>query len=167
MLYLLDANVLITANNQYYPIDRVPEFWEWLVHMGQAGHIKIVREVYEEFSGGDDELAQWAQQDEVQNALLLDEAVDVHHVRNITSNGYANNLTDDELEELGRDPFLIAYGLTDLGNRTIVTTEVSKPSRQRANRHIPDVCAQFNVPCINTFEMMTALNFSTGWKGQL
>ena len=30
MLYLLDANVLITANNLYYPIDSVPEYWEWL-----------------------------------------------------------------------------------------------------------------------------------------
>ena len=34
MLYLLDASVLITAYNSYYPIDRVPEYWEWLVHMG-------------------------------------------------------------------------------------------------------------------------------------
>jgi Domain of unknown function (DUF4411) len=30
MLYLLDANVLITARNRYYPIDTVPEFWSWL-----------------------------------------------------------------------------------------------------------------------------------------
>lgn len=30
MLYLLDANELITAHNLYYPIDVVPEFWEWL-----------------------------------------------------------------------------------------------------------------------------------------
>jgi hypothetical protein len=34
MLYLTDANVLITANNLYYPIDRVPECWEWLAYMG-------------------------------------------------------------------------------------------------------------------------------------
>ena len=27
MLYLLDANVLITAHNLYYPIDSVPEFF--------------------------------------------------------------------------------------------------------------------------------------------
>nr|WP_234706678.1 DUF4411 family protein [Ensifer aridi] len=27
-VYLLDANVLITAKNQYYPIHRVPEFWD-------------------------------------------------------------------------------------------------------------------------------------------
>ena len=27
---LLDANILIVANNTYYPIDAVPEFWDWL-----------------------------------------------------------------------------------------------------------------------------------------
>ena len=30
VLYLLDANVLIDANRDYYPIHRVPEFWDWL-----------------------------------------------------------------------------------------------------------------------------------------
>jgi len=34
MLYVLDSGVLITANNLYYPVDRVPEFWAWLLHMG-------------------------------------------------------------------------------------------------------------------------------------
>lgn len=37
MLYLLDANVLIDANRDYYPISRVPEFWDWLVHLGHRG----------------------------------------------------------------------------------------------------------------------------------
>ena len=41
MLYLLDANVPITANNTYYPIEQVPEFWGWLQHQGQQGNIKI------------------------------------------------------------------------------------------------------------------------------
>ena len=27
MLYLFDANVLITASNMYYPLDAVPEFF--------------------------------------------------------------------------------------------------------------------------------------------
>ncbi len=31
MLYLLDANVLIDADRDYYPIDRVPEFWDWIL----------------------------------------------------------------------------------------------------------------------------------------
>jgi hypothetical protein len=38
MLYLLDANVLITAHNTYYAIDQVPEFWEWIAHQGASLH---------------------------------------------------------------------------------------------------------------------------------
>ena len=60
MLYLLDANVLIDANRDYYPIDRVPEFWEWIENAGENSLVKIALEVYEEVSDGNDELAQLA-----------------------------------------------------------------------------------------------------------
>ncbi|VFN04490.1 MAG: protein of unknown function (DUF4411), partial [Candidatus Kentron sp. G] len=45
MLYLLDANVPITANNTYYAIDQVPEFWEWLQYQGTNGRIKMPLEM--------------------------------------------------------------------------------------------------------------------------
>ncbi|MGR3318439.1 MAG: DUF4411 family protein [Candidatus Anammoxibacter sp.] len=54
MLYLLDANTLIDAKRDYYPIGQVPEFWEWLVYCGQQGDVKIPIEVYEEFSDTED-----------------------------------------------------------------------------------------------------------------
>jgi len=60
MFYLLDANVLIDANRDYYLINRVPEFWEWLIHMGGLGRVKIPIEVYKEITNGKDELSQWA-----------------------------------------------------------------------------------------------------------
>jgi hypothetical protein len=40
MIYLLDANILITASRNYYPIDRVPEFWEWLVYKATTEVVK-------------------------------------------------------------------------------------------------------------------------------
>lgn len=52
MLYLLDANVLIDANRDYYPLGRVDEFWEWLIHHGEQGNIKIPIEIYEELKAG-------------------------------------------------------------------------------------------------------------------
>lgn len=52
MLHLLDANTLIDAKRDYYPIDRVPEFWDWLNFHGQQGNIKIPIEVYEECDKG-------------------------------------------------------------------------------------------------------------------
>ncbi len=170
MLYLLDANTLIDAKRDYYPIDRVPEFWEWLVFHGQKGNIKIPIEIYEEFSdtkdkdGQKDELASWAELQEVKEALLFSEKAEPDLVARITYGGYLPNPTDDELVQIGRDPFLLSYALKDSVNRCIVTTENSKPSRIGANRHIPDVCSSLDILCINSFEMIRKLDFSTGWN---
>jgi hypothetical protein len=159
LVYLLDANVLIVANRQYYPIDRVPAFWDWLLRQGAAGNVKIVEEVFDEFTGGNDALTEWAKQQAVEDALLFPESVDVSLLRWVISDGYAPDLTDDEVEQLGRDPFLVAYALRNPRERVVVTLEVSKPSRQRANRHVPDVCRAIGVQCIDTFEMISALDF--------
>ena len=170
MLYLLDANTLIDAKRDYYPISRVPEFWDWIIFQGRQGIIKIPIEVYEEFSdtkdkdGEKDELATWAEHIEIRNSLLLDEEAEQDLVARITYGGYVANPTDDELEKIGRDPFLLSYALKDIDNRCIVTTESSKPSRTGANRHIPDVCKDFKIRCINNFQMIRELNFSTDWK---
>ena len=164
MLYLLDANVLITAHNSYYPIDRVPEFWEWLAHVCAEEHAKVPVELYEEITDGNDALADWARNDDNRSALLLDEVVDGRLVSRVVEQGYAPDLTDDEFEKIGRDPFLIAYALVASGQRCVVTTEVSKPRRTRANRHIPDVCTTLGVHCIDSFQLLRALDFRTSWK---
>ena len=164
MLYLLDANVLIDANRDYYPIERVPEFWEWLENAGHNGSAKTPLETYEEISDGSDALANWAKQDAIRCALLLTEEVDVSLVSYVVDCAYAADLTDDEVEKIGRDPFLVAYALKDPNSRCLVTTEVSKPGRSRANRHLPDVCSDLGVRCYNTFEFVRALNFSTRWN---
>lgn len=164
MLYILDANVLIDANRDYYPLGRVPEFWEWLVNAGNNGLVKIPIEVYEEIKDGKDDLAVWSKDSSVQNALLLQEECDVSIVAMTIDTGYAPDLTDVEVEKIGRDPFLIAYARIAPDERCIVTTETSKPSRQRANRHLPDVCRQLAVKCCNTFELIRALDFRTGWR---
>jgi hypothetical protein len=52
LLYLFDANVLITAKNAYYPIDQIPEYWEWIQFQGSAGNIKLPLEIMEEILAG-------------------------------------------------------------------------------------------------------------------
>ena len=166
MLYLLDANVLIDANRDYYPIARVPEFWEWLTHNGTADRVKIPRELYEEIKDGTDALGTWAKKEEIKQAILLDEEPDVSLVSRVIEQGYATDLTDDEVEKVGRDPFLVAYALVAPGDRCVVTTEASKPARRRANRHVPDVCKDLGLRCCNTFEFVRALDFKTGWRSR-
>lgn len=166
MLYILDANVLIDANRDYYSIERVPEFWEWLIEAGKNNVVKIPIEVYEEIKEGneDDALAVWAKNGFVADALLLNEECQVSTVSRVVDQGYAPDLTDDEVEKIGRDPFLIAYALVEPLGRCIVTTEVSKPTKIRANRKLPDVCDYFNVLHCNTYEFIRSLDFKTKWK---
>ena len=168
-MYLLDANVLIAANRDYYPIGRVPEFWEWLVGMGERGNVKVPEEIYEEIiyprPTQPDALVEWmtAKRD----TMVLGETVLQDLVARVAEEGYADNLTDVEIEKIGRDPFLIAYALADIQQRCIVTTEVARPSRIRANRHIPDVSHQFRVSCCDPFKMMRELDFRTDWRNRL
>ena len=80
MVYLLDANVLLTAQNLYCPVDEVPEFWDWLVHMGNAGEIKMPIETLEEVKDGSNDaerdlLVAWIQDDAHKAAILFDEDV--------------------------------------------------------------------------------------------
>jgi hypothetical protein len=123
-------------------------------------------EIIEEVKAGSKEndlLVEWIQNDGNHDALLLNEDVDPTLVQHVVNNGYANDLTDDEIEQLGRDPFLVAYAMGGDG-RCVVTTEVSKPSKRRQNRRVPDVCTSLRLQCCNTFELTRALAFRTSWK---
>ncbi len=163
MLYLLDANVLIDANRDYYPLARVPEFWDWLVDRAATHQVKVPQEAYEEvLAGRDDDLTRWLKDHRA--TLLLDENIDPTLVAHVTARGYAPDLSEEEVERVGRDPFLIAYAVRDPEVRTVTTTEHSRPRKQRANRHIPDVCDDLCVLHCNTFHLIVALDFKTGWR---
>ena len=100
MLYLLDANVLIDANRDYYAIERVPEFWDWLQSNGEKGRVKVPIEIYEEVKDGKDALGAWMKQKEIKNALLFDEEVDEALVAKVIDEGYAADLTDVDVEKM-------------------------------------------------------------------
>lgn len=169
MVYLLDANVLITAHTTYYPLDAVPEFWTWLTHQCGEGNIKMPIDTYEEVKdGGTDEeqspLYAWVRHEANRAVLLLNGEADGDLVRRVLRDGYADDLSDNEVEGLGRDPFLIAHALADTVNRCVVTTEVSKPTKTRQNRRIPDACASLGVRCCDPFALLRTLRFSTDWS---
>ena len=164
-LYLLDANVLIDANMYYYPIERIPEFWNWLEAMGQQGLIKIPSEIFDEVvkprPDDPDQGIGWLLERE--NSLVFEDATPADLVARVTEEGYGDNLSDVDIAKIGRDPFLIAYAVQDTTYRTVVSNEVSRPSTQGANRRVPDVCTQFNVRCINVFQLIRELDFRTDW----
>lgn len=48
ILYLLDTNVFIDADRNYYSMHRVPQFWEWILDNVSEDRIRVCREVRSE-----------------------------------------------------------------------------------------------------------------------
>ena len=160
MLYLIDANVLIRAHEDYYPLDRVPQFWAWLERQALAGQIKMPLEIHEEIAVSRGPLRDWICERHIKQALILDEEADAELVDRVLAEGYGENLTDSDLEKIGEDAFLIAYALA-AEDRVVVTKETPKPSKQRANRKVPDVCDTLHVKWMTDFDLYRVLAFTT------
>ena len=160
-LYLLDANVLIRAHEDYYDIDRIPQFWEWLIAQGNDNRIKIPYEIHGEIESATGPLGEWIRTKETKDALILNGHVDGKIARRVMDVGYGSSLDEDELEVIGQDPFLIAHALADPQIRIVVTKETSKPSATRANRKVPDVCDNVGVRWTTDFALFRVLDFRT------
>ena len=171
MLYLLDTSVLIDAKNKYYPLDRIPQFWNWIVHQSSAGNIKLPPQVIGEILGPDnsdeepaDDLADWV----ISNRTTLEwtDELSLELLTRTYSQGYEivpeDLTTVDPLSEPA-DPFLIAYALENPERRRVVTMEnlqsVGSTLPKPANRRIPLVCGLLGVECINTFKLIRELDF--------
>jgi hypothetical protein len=160
VLYLLDANVLIQAHEEYYPLDRVPQFWDWLLSISDTGHTKMPFEIHNEVAVAEGPLKDWICSEEAKKKIILEEEVDQSTVEKVLAQGYDPDLTDNDLEKIGQDAFLIAYALAK-PDRTVVTKEISKPKAKKGNRKIPDVCDHFKVKWMRDFDLYKALNFKT------
>ncbi|VVT53874.1 hypothetical protein UYSO10_4930 [Kosakonia radicincitans] len=167
-LYLLDANILIHAHDYYYPQKRVPEFWEWILFHAINGRIKMPLEIIDEIKGGDSDVhAKWVHNKTNRPHILLPEEFDAEILNQVVNEGYAKDLSDLEIEKIGKDPFLIAYAMKDKKNRIVVSNETPKPSKVRANRKVPDVCNTFGVNCCTVYQLLKDLDFSTDWNQRI
>lgn len=100
-------------------------------------------------------------QKEVREALALNEEVDPAIFNRVLNSAYAPDMDDTELEEIGRDPFLPAFAMMGK-DRTVVTKEVSRPSKLRGRRKLPDACTIMNVRWITDFSFYRELDFRIG-----
>ena len=161
MIYLFDANTLINANDFYYPFDRIPQYWDWLIHQGNNGQIKIPQEIYDEITSDSTDFDKWLKNSQTKDALILKEAVNLNYLNQVYTNGYLlpQPLKDTDLEKIAKDSFLIAYALNN-PMRTIVTKEVLKPNKVGANKKIPDVCDTLGIAWMDDFNALRQLGFT-------
>ena len=96
------------ANNTHYPVDSVPEYWEWLQHHAEQGNLKMPLEIFEEVKDGPDGsrdlLFGWIQTAAVKRALVFGERVNASLVQNVIT----KEALQQELASIQRCPMLAA-----------------------------------------------------------
>jgi hypothetical protein len=153
--YLLDSNTYIQAKNQYYSMNICPGYWDWLDERCNAGEICSIEFIGKELKSGNDELAIWATRrpghfiahDDEPTQEVFTELVNFVMARHFDA------APRDEFLAKG-DPWLIAKAKV-LG-ATVVTHEATLSPATRKVK-IPNICKEFAVPCISTFDLLNAL----------
>lgn len=155
MRYLLDANTYIEAKNQYYGMDICPAYWDWLDRQFALGTIASVDMIGRELKEGNDELANWVRErpdhfisndDELTQTLFAD------IVQFVMEGDYNPGNRDNFLAKA--DPWIIAKA--KVIGASVVTHEAVAAANTRKVK-VPNICQQFEVPCLNTFRFLREL----------
>ncbi len=148
MIYSIDTDALINAWRRYYPKDILPDLWDKFEEMVQNGSLIATEEVFKELNKQDDELTEWAKNNE-KMFISIDTEIQ-QSVRDILQE-YPKLINVKKSKSMA-DPWVIA--LAKIKKAKVVTGEKAAQSQSKkvdkANTvKIPDICRVFNIPCFD------------------
>ena len=155
MRYLLDANTYIQAKNQYYGMDICPAYWDWLDQQFELGVIGSIDMIGSELKDGNDELSVWAKDRPnhfIENDDDSTQEIYSTIIQAVMAGNYNPGNRDNFLAKA--DPWIIAKA------KAIGAIVVSHETRLIPNTtkvKVPNICHQFDVPCIDTFNLLREL----------
>lgn len=155
MRFLLDANTYIQAKNQYYGMDICPAYWDWLDQQVELGELASIDMVGMELKAGHDELAKWAKDRPHHFISNDDEAtqqVFIGIVQHLMTGDYNAGSRDNFIAKA--DPWIIAKASV-LGATVVSHESRLEPTTKKVK--VPNVCDEFGVTCISTFELLRSL----------
>ena len=162
-VYVLDANVFMTAHHDYYAPDLCPGFWKCLEHYSQEGRLLSIDRVRSEILSPD-KLVEWVKQapSKLFRSSAQREVVDAFSEMQMWVQGNEQFLppAKDEFAQVA-DGWLAAYA--KVHRATVVTQEVFDPN-VRKRVPLPNVCKQFNVNYRDTFETLRDLGVRFAWS---
>ncbi len=163
--YVLDANVFIEAKNGYYAFNLCPGFWKALIEEHKSGRVCSIDRVRGELvkprktpDGEPDALSVWAKdtvpdtffkktEDQAVTTAFQEMVVWVHAQAQFTPAAKAEFAAST-------DGWIIAFAKAN--GLIVVTHEAYRPEIK--NRvPIPNVCLEFTVDYVKTFEMLEDL----------
>lgn len=152
----MDANTYIQAKNQYYAMAFCPAYWDWLDDGFASGEVGSIAFIGNEIKAGNDDLAMWVRHRNDHFITHDDELTQVafSEIVNFVMTQDFDPAHRDHFLAKG-DPWLIAKAKT-LG--AIVVTHEAALSPGTRKVKIPNICKQFDVLCISTFDLLNELN---------
>ena len=156
--FVLDANVFITAHQQYYRFDVCPGFWDALVRQHEAQRACSIDKVRDELFELNDELTRWAKRKALESFFkgTADKAVIDAFRQMVNWVQSQDQFTSEAKAEFASvaDGWVVAYAMAN--DLTVVTLEEYAADVKR-KVPIPNICLEFKVPYVNTFEMLEAM----------
>ena len=160
--YVLDANVFMTAYHHYYAPDLCPGFWDCLSHYFSNGELVILDRVRDEVLSPQ-ELVRWLNSDIAGTfSSTADAQVAAAYgqvMASVRENPQFMQAAVDEFAR-GADGWLVAYSIV---NSTVLVTNEVYDANVRRRVPIPNLCANFVVNYVNTFEMLRRLGAHFTW----
>lgn len=159
-MYLIDANIFITAHRQYYSFDIAPSFWKQIVEKA-SNKIVIIEKVKNELLKGGDSLTEWFNS-VCSNFTVLDNpdqnVIEAYSeiISSVNENNQYKQTVKDTFAQAA-DSWLCAYGLAN--NHTIVTLETFEPDSKKRIK-IPNICKEHGIRCINLSQFMREVHMS-------
>jgi hypothetical protein len=159
--YVVDANVFITAFNDYYSFDLVGSFWKVMKTHGDLARVVSIDRVKEELVGRGDMLSDWAKNDYAGSFISTDRPDVIYHYVAMQKWVQQRDYKDFAKAAFAQkaDAWVIAYAKA--AGHTVVTLEKSAPDSRKSVK-IPDVCSAFGVKSVGTFEMLRTLKIRLG-----
>lgn len=166
MIYLIDANILISAHRTTHPLDIHPTFWNKLKIILNRDDVLSIDKVKDEIFYFEDKLSIWCKEN-INKKFWSSTYDSINEYGQIQSWAHSNDYKENALREFANlknaDPFLVSYSLHQKNIKdqdvTIVTLEESAPESKK-NIKLPEVCNQFNIPYINNNEFYRALQIT-------
>ena len=158
--YLLDANVFIEASKRYYGFNLCPGFWKALIAHHRNSRVFSIDRVLLELTDEGDQLSDWSQTDvpdtffkKTQDQAVIEAFQEM--VQWVNAEPQFTPAAKAEFASLDNaDGWVIAYAKSN--GLIVVTHEEYAPDAQK-KVPIPNICLEFNVVPVNTFEMLEEL----------
>ena len=158
-IFVLDSSIFIEAKKRYYAFDIVPTFWEKLAELAKEGKLCSIDRVRNELTKKDDELKQWIKNSFDSYFHSTSDDTILMFYRELMEWSSSNKQFNEEAKrEFATadiaDAWLIAYAKV---NNCIVATEERLNLNKKSKILIPNVCNEFKIEYVDTFQMLRQL----------